>query len=228
MLAAQLDDIFAEIGLDRHHAVLFQKIVEADLLGDHGLALGDRPGAAPFGDVEKDAPGMIGILGEMDRAAGCLHLLDIGLDIEVEMLQRVGLDGDRIVAQGVEFRQLVDGLLTLADEALLHIAEGALEIDVGERLDGVRLECLGGDLHSALSVKKLVALSVDGSPYKALASSHVFARHAAIPLLDRAHGKGASARIGRRRTNPPNVMKRGAGDGGYRSPRALPVSHRAA
>ena len=44
-LVAQLDDVFAEIGLDRRDAVAFEEIVEADLLGDHRLALGHGLGA---------------------------------------------------------------------------------------------------------------------------------------------------------------------------------------
>src|SRR3546814_20034009 len=41
-LAAELEDVFAQIGLDRLDAVGFEVIVETDLLGDHALALGDR------------------------------------------------------------------------------------------------------------------------------------------------------------------------------------------
>ena len=40
MLAAQLDDIFAKVRLDRHNAVFLKMLVERDLLGDHALALG--------------------------------------------------------------------------------------------------------------------------------------------------------------------------------------------
>ncbi len=39
-LLPKLDDVFAEIGLDRHDAVRFEKRIEPDLLGDHGFALG--------------------------------------------------------------------------------------------------------------------------------------------------------------------------------------------
>ena len=41
-LVAELDDVFAEIGLDRRDAVRLEVIVDADLLGDHRLALGDE------------------------------------------------------------------------------------------------------------------------------------------------------------------------------------------
>ena len=153
MLAAQLDDVFAEIGLDRHDAVLFQEGVEADLLGDHRLALGDGLGVPLAGDVEEDLAGVVRILGEMHDAAGGFDLGHIGLDIEVEMLQRVVLDGDGVVAQGVEFRQGVDGGLALVDEALLDMAEGPLQLDIGERLDGIGLERMRSDLHGAEPIR---------------------------------------------------------------------------
>ncbi len=49
-LVAELDDVFAEIGLDRRDAVGFEMIVERDLLGDHRLALGDGLGAGRAAD----------------------------------------------------------------------------------------------------------------------------------------------------------------------------------
>ncbi len=40
-LAPELDDVFAEIGLDGRYAGLFERAVEVDLLGNHRLALGN-------------------------------------------------------------------------------------------------------------------------------------------------------------------------------------------
>ena len=48
-LVAELDDIFAEIGLDRRNARRFERVVEADFLADHRLALGDAFGAMAAG-----------------------------------------------------------------------------------------------------------------------------------------------------------------------------------
>ena len=59
-LAAELDDVFAEVGLDRLDAVRLEMIVEADLLGDHRLALGDGAGAGAAADVEDDLPRVVG------------------------------------------------------------------------------------------------------------------------------------------------------------------------
>ena len=49
-LVAELDDVLAEVGLDRHDARALEMAVEADLLGDHRLAFGDRPGAGRAAD----------------------------------------------------------------------------------------------------------------------------------------------------------------------------------
>ena len=54
-LVAKLDDVFAEIGLDRLDAGGLERLVEADLLGDHRLAFGDALGAARLAEVEEDA-----------------------------------------------------------------------------------------------------------------------------------------------------------------------------
>ena len=62
-LVAELDDVFAEIGLDRLDAVLLEVLVEADLLGDHRLALGDGPRAGLAADVEDDVARLVGGLG---------------------------------------------------------------------------------------------------------------------------------------------------------------------
>ena len=60
-LAAQLDDIFAEVGLDRIYALPLEGRVEADLLGDHRLALGHHLGAARLADAEDDRDRFVGV-----------------------------------------------------------------------------------------------------------------------------------------------------------------------
>ena len=87
------------------------------------------------------------VLGEMHEAAGRLDLFDIGLDVEIEMLQGVVLDLDGFVAQRFELRQRVGGDLPFGDEALFHIAHRPLQLDIGQRLDGMGLEVSRSDLH---------------------------------------------------------------------------------
>ena len=109
-LAAKLDDVFAEIGLDRLDAVRLEMLVQADLLGDHRLALGDGARAGAAADVEDDAARILGRLGEMHVAAGCGHPRLVGFEVEVEMGERVVLDRLRLLAQRLELRQRRDGL----------------------------------------------------------------------------------------------------------------------
>ena len=119
-LVAKLDDVFAEVGLHRLDAVVLEMLVEGDLLGDHRLALGDRAGAGLAADVEHDVARLGRGLGVVHLAAGLDHLLLIGLEVEVEMGQRVVLDVARLVAQRLEFRQRVDRVLALVDEVAAH------------------------------------------------------------------------------------------------------------
>ena len=68
-LVAQLDDVFAEIGLDRRDAQRFEMLVEADLLGDHRLRLGHGARAHAAAEVGDDLPGIGGRRRPMDVAA---------------------------------------------------------------------------------------------------------------------------------------------------------------
>ena len=141
-LVADLNDVFAEIGLDRHDAVRLEEIVEPDLLGDHGLALGDRLGARLPADVENQPARLFRRHRMMHVAAGGAHPLLIGFEIEIEM--RVVLDVAGGIPQRIEFRQPVDRGLAPVDEAE-PLPEHALQLRVGDRRPGVRLESRRGD-----------------------------------------------------------------------------------
>jgi hypothetical protein len=147
-LVAELDDVLAEVGLDRHDAVLLEMLVEADLLGHHRLALGDGAGARLPADVEDDVAGVLRRLGEVDMAAGGADLLLVGLDVEVEVLERVVLDVPRGVPDRVELRQQPRGGGALGDEADPDMAQRLLEVGVVERVLRVVLERLGMDFHA--------------------------------------------------------------------------------
>ena len=85
-------------------------VVQADLLGDHRLALGGglRPDAAA--DVENDASRILGSLGEMHFSAGFGDARLVGFEVEVEMVERVILYGARLLAQLLELGERRDGL----------------------------------------------------------------------------------------------------------------------
>src|SRR5712672_415051 len=143
-LVAELDDVFAEVGLDRDDAVGFQVVVEPDLLGDHRLSLGGGAGAERLADAENDLVGIMCRDGVMHVPAGRRDLFFVGFEIEVEMGQRMVLDVARRVAQRVELGQLVRHLAPAGDEVHLDEFERVLQIAIGERRLGVLLEAWRG------------------------------------------------------------------------------------
>src|SRR5579871_4919114 len=104
-LLAQLQNVFAEIGLDRRNAVLLQVVVDCDLLRDHRLALGDRLRAGLLADRENRLTGVGGGGAPMNLAARPLDVCRPCLEIEVEIGERMILDVARDIAQALELRQ---------------------------------------------------------------------------------------------------------------------------
>ena len=147
-LAAELDDVFAEVGLDRLDAVLRQMLVQADLLGDHRLALGGGLRADAAADVEDDRSRVLRRLGPMHLAAGLGDLRLIGFEIEVEMVERVVLDGARLLAQAARTPAAPRPPAARLSMKLWRTwFRAPLQLRVGKRLAGVLLEFFGGDLH---------------------------------------------------------------------------------
>ena len=145
-LAAELDDVLAEVGLDRRDAARLEMGVQPDLLGDHRLALGDGAGAGRAADRQDDLPRLFRSAGEMHLAARRQDLRLVFLEVEVEMGERVVLDVARRVAQRLELRQRGGGGGALVDEAALDLGERRLQRRVGKRPGGVLLEPgRGGD-----------------------------------------------------------------------------------
>ena len=145
--AAQLDDVFAQVRLHRHHALGLQEGVEADFLGDHRLAFGHRLGAGGAADLEDGPAGVLGRRAPMNLTAGCQDLGLIALQIEIEVGQGMVLDVPGRVAQGLELGQPVGRLAPLADEARLDVAPGARHQGIGERLAGIFLKTGRGPVH---------------------------------------------------------------------------------
>ena len=78
-LVAKLDDVFAEVGLDRRDAVGLKVVVEADLLGDHRLALGDGARARLPADFQNRLARLLGRARVVDVAACGRHPLLVSL-----------------------------------------------------------------------------------------------------------------------------------------------------
>ena len=103
--AAQLNDVLAEVGFDRLDARRLERVVEADLLGDHRLALGDAFRAHRLAEVDDDLARFLGVLRVVDFAAARADLLLVGFEIKVEVGERVILDRLGAVAQRLELGQ---------------------------------------------------------------------------------------------------------------------------
>ena len=102
---AQLNDVLAKVGLDRLDPRRLERGVEADLLGDHRLALGDAFRAHRLAELNDDLARLLGVLRVMDFAAARADLVLVGLEIKIEVGERVILDRPRAVAQRLELGQ---------------------------------------------------------------------------------------------------------------------------
>ena len=144
---AQLNDVLAKVGLDRLDSRRLEGVVEADLLGDHRLALGDALRAHRLAEVDDDLARFLGVLRVVDFAAARADLPLVGLEIEVEMGERVILDRAGAVAQRLELGQPRDRGRAPADE-IARERERALQARVGQRLVRVLLELGRGRDHA--------------------------------------------------------------------------------
>ena len=145
---AQLDDVFAEIGLDRANAVFFEEIVEPDFLGDHRLALGDGLGAGSAADLHDRVAGFLGRARPMHRTARRDDLLLVSFEVKVEMGERMLLDRAADIAQRVEFGQPRHDLAAARRKApLRHDFERLLQVLVGKPGAGIRREIAAGGVH---------------------------------------------------------------------------------
>lgn len=104
-LAAELEDVFAEVGFDRLNAVFFQVIVEGSFLADHRLAFGDCAGGGVAADGKDGVTGVLGGGAPVHLAAGGFDPGGKFLKVEVEMGESVVFDVAGDVAELFEFRQ---------------------------------------------------------------------------------------------------------------------------
>ena len=136
-LVAQLNDVFAEIGLDRRDAVGFEEIVEADLLGHHRLAFGYRLGADRAADLQHRGAGLLRRCGPMHLAARSQDLAFVELEVEVEVLEGMVLDRPAGLAQSLEFGEPLDREAPPQRKPGSRETERPLQIVVGKAGAGI-------------------------------------------------------------------------------------------
>ena len=129
----ELDDVFAEVGLDDAQSGLFKSVVEVDLLGCHGLGFDDEVGAVLEGDIFDDGLRVCGAPGPVDGAAVAgqvgLELLEVVGPVAEDVLLHFAHLGTQLLsfdrAHGVE---------TGIGHAVGGLADGDAEIGVAEGL----------------------------------------------------------------------------------------------
>ena len=146
-LAADLDQVFAEIGFDRFDAALFQAMIEPDLLRDHRFALGDDAGSRLPANLQDDVARIGGGRGVIHTRAGSGGLALEGLEIEIEMRQRVVLDLAPALAQRLELRQRGTRGATAGGEPRRNARQRLLQLGIGQRGARVVLEGRRGRDH---------------------------------------------------------------------------------
>ena len=132
-LAAQLHDIFAEVGFDHVASGLRQRRVERDFLGRHRLALDHAVRAALAGEVDD-------ILARLGRVGGDEHAASVGLQALLELDQQFVEPRDRVLfypARSVALG-LVGGELGARRGDMIEMASGgvlefAAQFGVGDR-----------------------------------------------------------------------------------------------
>ena len=132
--------------------LLFQEIVDGDLLADHRLALGHRARLGLAADVA--APSAARSSASAHQCTwppAAFTLVSKRFKIDVEIGEGVILDRARVVAQRLELRQPRGRAGALGDEVLLHMGHRLLQLRVAQRPVGVVLEGVaGGRVHAGV------------------------------------------------------------------------------
>ena len=85
-LVAELDDVLAEVALDHAVAGLFQRFIQMDFLGGHGLGFDDRAGAFFPQDPEDDLARLFSGAGPVDSCAAGFKFRGEGLEMDIEVI----------------------------------------------------------------------------------------------------------------------------------------------
>ena len=97
-LFRQLDDVFAQVGLINVDALCLQHVVQAQLLGHHGLALGNGAHAGVARNLGHDGVGLLSVGGEVHLPAGRHHVLFQHRQVAVQVGDGVLFDATRLLA----------------------------------------------------------------------------------------------------------------------------------
>ena len=99
LLVRQLQDVLAQIGFDRFQSVMFEPLVEVHFLRGHRLRFDDQARAALLGDRQDEIGNFRGVLAVNYLAAAEFEVALELLEIMVQILDGVLLDGVGLGAQ---------------------------------------------------------------------------------------------------------------------------------
>ena len=147
MFTAQLNDVFAKIGFNRLDPMRFQMVIDPELFGDHGLALGDGLGAGLAANLQHRRARFFRRGTPMHRAASGFHIGRVCLQVEIQISQRVVLDVAPDLSQLLEFRQASHGISAALQKSALGLAQSLLQPGIANGAGSVFLELRRGDLN---------------------------------------------------------------------------------
>ena len=142
-LVGELDDVFAQVRLDRRDPLALERLVEVDLLGRHRFRFHGHARAGPPRDVDHDPARLFRAGGVVDVAAQLLDVADERLQMVIEPLEGRFLDRPRLVPQGFALGKAREGLAAQVDELGGGDRECLLEERIVERAVGALPERSG-------------------------------------------------------------------------------------
>ncbi len=134
-LVRQLNDVFAQIGLDRFQMVVLQPLVQVHLFGGHGFRLDDQMGAAFFGELKHEVRHVLAVFAEHDFSAMRFDVAREFFQVIIEMVDRVPLHCVGVRAQILVIRAAFrrNGFAALLDQSAGGRIDGQLQLAIGER-----------------------------------------------------------------------------------------------
>ena len=146
-LAAQLDDVFAQVGLDDAHAGGFERRVEGDFLAEHGFGFGNQ-GRRPdrTANLQHGLHGGRGVGGAVDDHAVGAGLGDELLQVAIQVGDDLGADGARLLAHGVRIGQRGESDGAPFQAAFGVAVQGDLQIRVGQGGADAGVKRVGGHI----------------------------------------------------------------------------------
>ncbi len=133
VLAAELEDVLAEIGLDDLQPGRLERGVELDLLGRHGLRLRNELRVVPSADLDDIGAGLLGGCADLDVPASRLERPRELLQVAIDVADGPHPDVVRSAAERLDVLELAPGLEPVGTQSpdrdldrLLHPLVGQL------------------------------------------------------------------------------------------------------